>query len=97
MIGKKFRVAANAPRPAGTGHSGDKADQAGRDPDAEIDHGHHQQIAAEVLLDFVENPQRAQPCGMISESQDQRAAQVTPTRDEQDQCRKEQQKFGEGR
>ena len=61
MMGQIVQGRGQRAKPGGTGHAGDGADDAGRDADAEIDHGHGQQIAAEMLLDLVEDPQRAQP------------------------------------
>ena len=48
-------------------------------------------------FDFVEDPQRPQPRGVIGKGHDQRAPQIAPARDEQHQGREEQQEFGEGR
>jgi len=68
-----------------------------RGTNAKIDHGHGDQIAREMHLDFVENPQGAQPGGMIGKRQDQCPAQVSPAGNEKHQDRKEQQELAEGR
>ena len=97
MIGMKFEDRGQRAEAGRIRHARDRADHAGDDADADIDHRHHQQIVAEMLLDLVEDPQRPQPRRAVAEIHDHGPAQLAPARDEQDQRCDEQQEFGEGR
>ena len=95
--GKEVQGRGQRPEACGIGHAGGRADDAGRGADAEIDHRHRKKVAAELRLDGVENPQGSQPLIMTAKGQDQRAPQVPPACDEQNQRRNKQQEFSEGR